>query len=153
MRTDTRVSSFDDDSHCKWLILRTVSYTGAVGDPVPIVKGWLRVSLRKCTQIPAPYRDLNIPWRDYLSTYVQPVELDTPYTVDIELWPTNVILAKGDMLVLEIASGDTAGSGIFRHDHPQDRPISRLQGWNSIHIGTYDNFLRLPVVPAESLGE
>ena len=43
------------------------------------------------------------------------------YPVDVEIWPTNVIVEKGGKLILEVASGDTQGSGIFKHTGPDDR--------------------------------
>jgi hypothetical protein len=41
--------------------------------------------------------------------------------VDVEVWPTSVVVEEGGRLVLEVASGDTQGSGIFRHDDEVDR--------------------------------
>ena len=43
------------------------------------------------------------------------------YGVDIELWPTNVVVEKGGKIVFEVASGDMPDSGIFTHNHPDDR--------------------------------
>jgi hypothetical protein len=89
-----------------------------------------------------------IPNRNYKSNEVLPVELDTPYTSEIEIWPTQVVVSKGSMLVLDISSCDTEGSGLFTHTHPEDRNIDKLKGWNTIHFGPeYDNFLTLPVIP------
>lgn len=86
--------------------------------------------------------------RDYLSTDVQPVILDTPYTVPIEIWPTQVVLVKGDRLGLTIASCDTEGSGLFTHTHQVDRSEEKLKGWNHVHFGeNFDNFLALPIIP------
>lgn len=97
-----------------------VLYTGSAGDGVPLCKGWLRVSLRK---INTEHRR-NRPWlpqRDYFSTDVQPVLPGETYEVVVELWPTNAIVEIGGRIVLEVASGDTPGSGIFTHNHPADR--------------------------------
>ena len=129
----------------------SVFYTGPVGEPVPVVKGWLRLSLRKTNSYYRAGTTEYLPRRNYLSSDVQPVKPDTVYTVDVELWPTNVVLAKGDSLVLEVASGDTQGSGIFTHNHPDDRPESKFRGWNCIHFGGYENFLRVPVIPDRDL--
>lgn len=62
-----------------------------------------------------------LPHRDYTSRDVLPVIQGDIYPVDIEIWPTNAIVEKGGKLVFEVASGDTQGSGIFRHDDPLDR--------------------------------
>jgi hypothetical protein len=72
-----------------------VFYTGTTGEPVPVVKGWLRVSRRTLSKNKDDYSEILVE-RDYLSTDVQKVELDMPYTVPIEIWPTQVVLAKGD---------------------------------------------------------
>jgi len=97
-----------------------VFYTGTAGDPIPLCKGWLRVSLRKVNKEHHKHREY-LPWRDYLSTDVQPVIPGEVYGVDIEVWPTNVVVEKGGKLVFEVASGDTQGSGIFQHNDPVDR--------------------------------
>jgi predicted acyl esterase len=97
-----------------------VFYTGTAGDPVPVTKGWLRVSLRKVDQEHPKHREW-LPHRNYTSKDVQPVIQGEIYAVDIEVWPTNVVVNKGGKLVFEVSSGDTQGSGIFLHNDPVDR--------------------------------
>ncbi|KAM5349875.1 hypothetical protein ACJ41O_006380 [Fusarium nematophilum] len=99
---------------------KEIHYTGTAGDPVPLTKGWLRVSLRKVASHHRKNRSY-LPWREYLSTDVSPVIVGEIYEVDVEVWPTNVVVEKGGKLVVEVASGDTQGSGIFKHDDPVDR--------------------------------
>jgi len=99
---------------------KEVFYTGTAGDPVPLTKGWLRVSLRKVNKDHHKHRE-HLPHRDYFSTDVQPVIPGEVYPVDVEVWPTNVVVEQGGKLVLEVASGDTQGSGIFLHNDPVDR--------------------------------
>jgi predicted acyl esterase len=92
-----------------------VFYTGTIGDPVPLCKGWLRASLRKVNETHTrnlPY----LPYRDYFSTDVTPVIPGEVYNVDIEMWPTSVVLQPGEKLLFEVSSGDTQGAGIFVHD-------------------------------------
>jgi hypothetical protein len=114
-----------------------------------VVKGWLRLSLRTVDSSD-PWHRPYLPTRNYFSTDVQPVALDTPYPTDIELWPTNVVVARGNRLVLQVASCDTQGSGLFNHTHEEDRAAAKLRGWNCIHVGgEYENFLRLPIIPAK----
>lgn len=89
-----------------------------------------------------------IPERDYLSTEVQSVEPGHVYTVDIEIWPTNVVFLPGEKLVVEITSCDSKNVHVFEHNHPDDRDPTKLTGNNVIHIGPdYENFLRLPIIP------
>ncbi|KAL1887191.1 hypothetical protein Sste5346_010366 [Sporothrix stenoceras] len=124
-----------------------ILYTGTVGDPVPVTKGWLRVSLRKVDEENPQHRSWR-PYRSYSSTDVQPVEPGTVYPVDVEIWPTNVIVGVGHKLVLEIASGDTLGAGLFEHNSEVDRPREFLEGLNILHFGPdYPNWIQLPQIP------
>jgi predicted acyl esterase len=99
---------------------KEIHYTGTAGDPVPLTKGWLRVSLRK-TNPNHPNAKPYTPYRDYFSTVVQPVIPGEVYGVDVEIWPTNVVVEKGSRIVFEVSSGDTQGSGLFLHNSPSDR--------------------------------
>jgi predicted acyl esterase len=99
---------------------REIFYTGTAGDPVPLTKGWLRVSLRK-VNVDHPKHRRWLPHRDYTRADLLPVIQGEVYAVDVELWPTNVVVEKGGKLVFEVASGDTQGSGIFLHNDPIDR--------------------------------
>ncbi|KAG7411368.1 Cocaine esterase [Fusarium oxysporum f. sp. rapae] len=109
-----------------------VFYTGTAGDPVPLTKGWLRVSLRKVDREHPKHREW-LPHRNYTSKDVQPVIQGEVYAVDIEVWPTNVIVDKG---------------GIFLHNDPVDRSPEVFQGSNHIHFGPrQQNYVTLPVIP------
>ena len=127
-----------------------ILYTGAAGDPVPLTKGWLRLSLRTIDENHPKHRPY-LPRRNYLSTEVLPVEAERIYSVDVELWPTNVVIETGGSLELEVASGDTQGSGKFEHNEPNDRPASVFGGTNHLHFGSEaENYVVLPVIPATS---
>lgn len=97
-----------------------VFYTGTAGDPVPLTKGWLRVSMREVDEQHLKHREW-LPHRNYTSKDVLPVIQGEVYQVDVEIWPTNVVVDAGGKLVFEVASGDTQGSGIFLHNDPTDR--------------------------------
>lgn len=97
-----------------------IFYTGTAGDPVPLCKGWLRVSLRKVHERSPMHRPY-LPHREYFSTDVQEVRPGEVYGVDVEVWPTNVVVDRGNKIVFEVASGDTQGSGIFQHNSEIDR--------------------------------
>ncbi|KAK7899773.1 hypothetical protein LTR67_003518 [Exophiala xenobiotica] len=126
---------------------KEVFYTGTAGDPVPLCKGWLRISHRKVNTEHHHHRSY-LPYRDYFSTSVLPVLPGEVYPVDVEIWPTNVILEPGAKLVLEVSSGDTQGCGIFQHTSPVDRSEAKLAGNNSIHFGPkYLNYVTLPIIP------
>lgn len=128
---------------------KEIYYTGTVGDPVPITKGWLRVSNRKVA-VTSPRNKPWHPHRDYLSTDVQPVRPTEVYEVEVEIWPTNVIMSPGDRLVFEVSSGDTQGAGLFEHSSETDRPREKLEGRNHVHFGGgRENWLLMPVIPAK----
>jgi predicted acyl esterase len=130
---------------------KEIFYTGASGDPVPVVRGWLRVSLRKLADPASDPLSAIMPVRNYFSTDVQEIVVGEVYTVDVEIWPTSVVLEPGETLELEVSSSDSEHSGIFGHDHPEDRPLEKLLGYNELHLRPeYENFLRLPVIPEKS---
>ncbi|KUL83000.1 hypothetical protein ZTR_09328 [Talaromyces verruculosus] len=91
---------------------KEVFYTGTAGDPVPLCKGWQRVSLREVNTDHSKNRPW-LPHRDYFSTDVLPVIPGDVYSVDVEIWPMNVVIEEGGKLLLEVASGDTQGCGTF----------------------------------------
>lgn len=99
---------------------KEILYTGTVGDPIPVTKGFLRMSLRKVNNEHPHHRPYR-PHRDYLSSDVQAVIPNEVYTADVELWPTNVVVQEGECLVFEVSSGDTPGTGIFEHCDQVDR--------------------------------
>ena len=61
-----------------------IFYTGTIGDPVPVCKGWLRVSLRAVCESHPRHRSY-LPYREYHSTDIQPVAPGEVYAVDVEL--------------------------------------------------------------------
>ncbi|KAJ5554254.1 hypothetical protein N7513_004213 [Penicillium frequentans] len=126
-----------------------ILYTGSAGEPVPVTKGWLRVSLRK-TNPQHPRHRTWLPYRDYYSTDVLPVIPNDVYSVDVEIWPTNVVVESGGRLALEVSSGDTSGTGFWGHDDPIDRSEDIFKGQNHIHFGpNYDNYISFPIIPAQ----
>jgi hypothetical protein len=89
-----------------------------------------------------------MPHRDYYSTDVQSVAPGEIYEVDVEIWPTNVMVSPGGRLVLEIAGADTQGCGIFKHEHPEDRRSEVFGGVNVLHFGVGEgNYVTLPFIP------
>ena len=77
--------------------------------PAQTGPGWLRLSNRKVEELHPKHREY-LPRREYLSTGVLPVEPGQVYPVDIEIWPTNVVIEAGGCVVFEVAPGDTQGS-------------------------------------------
>ncbi|RDW67447.1 uncharacterized protein DSM5745_09313 [Aspergillus mulundensis] len=121
--------------------------TGTTGEPAPITKGFLRVSLRK-TNPEHPWHRPWLPHRNYLSTDTLPVTPNEVYSVDVELWPTNVVVQKGERLSLDVSGCELAGSGLFQHNDPTDRPERVFKRNNFVHFGAgYNNWISLPVIP------
>ncbi|RDL31065.1 Uncharacterized protein BP5553_09854 [Venustampulla echinocandica] len=128
---------------------KEVLYTGTAGDGVPLTKGWLRCSMRKVHKDHPRHRSY-LPHREYLSTDVEQLKAGEVYEVDVELWPTNVVVEKGGKIVLEVASGDTQGCGVFQHVSELDRPRGKFAGRNHVHFGRgMENYVTLPIIPTE----
>ena len=130
-----------------------IFYTGTAGDPVPVCKGWLRCSLRKANESHPLHREL-VPRREYRRDDVEYLQPGAKYTVDVEIWPTNVVLSKGSVLGFEISGSDTQGTGIFEHNHPSDRSPETFAGDNHLYFGAqHDNYLVLPIIPHDASKE
>lgn len=126
---------------------KEIFYTGTAGDPVPLCKGYLRLSNRKVHEDHSWHKSY-LPYRSYFKEDVQTVEPKKVYDVIVEVWPTNVVLEKGDKLVFEVSGGDTQGVGVFQHNHPDDRNYAKLGKTNKLHFGPqYKNYVTLPVIP------
>ncbi|POY74191.1 hypothetical protein BMF94_2765 [Rhodotorula taiwanensis] len=125
---------------------KEIFYTGTAGDPVPLVKGWLRASMRKVDESSPRHRHY-LPHRNYLSTDVSMLQPNTPYELQVEIWPTCVVVEAGSSIVFEVATGDTQGCGIFLHHEPTDRSEEVFDGTNVLYFGAeHQNYLQLPIV-------
>jgi uncharacterized protein len=129
-----------------------VTFVGANDPKAPVSQGWLRVSHRKTDQERSrPYKphhphDGRLP--------VLPGEI---YEVDVEIWPTSIVVPAGYRLALTVAGKDferlgeegfMKGSGIFLHNDPADRPRDIFGGINTIHAGgNRSSYLLMPLVP------
>ena len=123
--------------------------------------GWLRASHRETDPDRSrPWR----PWHQHESR--QPLTPGEPVPLDIEIWPTSVVIPAGYRLGVTISgrdfelSGDgpwpTAfgvtmrGNGIFVHDEPADRPAELAGGTTTLLSGgDSPSYLVLPVIPKE----
>ena len=127
---------------------KEIHYTVAAGDAVPLTKGWLRLSLREVDETHPRHRHY-LPQRNYRSIDVLPVKAGQVYPVDVEIWPTNVVLQPGASLVFEVSLGDTEGVGVFSHDNPVDRSASKLAGLNNVYFSPDSlNYVTLPIIPS-----
>jgi predicted acyl esterase len=85
--------------------------------------------------------------------------------LDIEIWPTSIVVPKGYRIALSIRGKDyvyagpsggklsnfkneLTGCGPFLHDDPRDRPPAIFGGTTSLHFGgSRQAYLLLPVIP------
>jgi predicted acyl esterase len=140
--------------------LREITFAGAIDPHTPIAQGWLRASHRELDA------SLSKPYRPYHKH--QKREMLIPgekVMLDIELWPTSIVLPPGYRLGISIRGRDyifaektglklsnfkneLLGCGPFLHNDPRDRPKSRYSGNTSIHFDQNSpNFLLLPIIP------
>ncbi|HEX5896889.1 MAG TPA: CocE/NonD family hydrolase [Thermoleophilaceae bacterium] len=133
-----------------------VVFQGAIDPHAPVAQGWLRASHRKLDpRLSTPYR----PYHTHDEH--QPLAPGEVYELDVEIWPTSLVLPAGYRLALTIRGKDyeypkargerlttfkseLRGSGPFLHDDPDDRPPDVFGGTVTIHPGSY---LLLPLVP------
>jgi putative CocE/NonD family hydrolase len=134
---------------------REVTFQGTVDPKTPLAQGWLRASHRKlCPHRSLPYR----PFHTHDEKW--PLIPDEIYELDIEIWPTCIVLPPGYRLALDIRGTDFArplvagegphrGSGPWLHDDPIDRNPLIFGGRTTIHTGAaYPSHLLLPMIPA-----
>ena len=141
--------------------MKELTFQGALDPHTPLAQGWLRVSHRKLD------KKLTLPYRPY-HTHDEQQKLKTGevYEVDVEVWPTCIVVPAGYRLALSVRGkdyvypggggtglktlGSFSGCGPFKHDDPRDRPVSVFSGDVTLHAGPGRNaYLLLPVIPAK----
>jgi len=149
--------------------LKEVVFQGAIDPHTPIAQGWLRVSHRKLD------KKLSLPYRPYHThDKEQKLKPGEVAEVDIEIWPSSIVVPAGFRVGVTIrgkdyeyggASGgrlsnfknELTGCGPFLHDDPVDRPPDVFAGVTSLHFGRNKRpYLLLPIVPekkAQKKGE
>jgi len=139
-----------------------VVFQGALDPHTPIGQGWLRASHRKLD--PA----LSTPYRPYHShDEHQKLTPGEPVDLDIEIWPTSIIVPPGYRIALTIRGKDYEhpgpgtrlsnmknefkGCGPFLHNDPRDRPPAVFGGRTTLHIAPErPAYVLLPVIPPGS---
>jgi predicted acyl esterase len=146
--------------------LREVTFHGANEPHTPIAQGWLRASHRKLdTQLSVPYRPY------HAHDEYQPLEPGEVCELDVELWPTSIVIPAGYRIGLSVRGRDyvwagaessplpTAGPGAtagaaftgvgpFRHTDGDDRPPDVFGGIVRLHWASDRNpYILLPIIP------
>jgi predicted acyl esterase len=138
---------------------REIDFQGALDPHTPIGNGWLRASHRRLD----PER--STPWRPYHThDHAEALIPGRVYELDVEIWPTSIVVPAGGRLSLTILGRDFGrpgpaqeirsfvtpfrGSGPFVHADPNDRPAAVFGGRNTLHTGgAHSAFVLLPVIP------
>jgi predicted acyl esterase len=142
--------------------LKEVVFQGAIDPHTPVAQGWLRASHRRLD------KKLTLPWRPYHThDRKQPLKKGEVAELDIELWPTSIVVPAGHRVALTIRGKDyeyggpsggklsnfkneLKGCGPFLHDDPIDRPPEIFGGTTTLHFGgSRQNYLLLPIIPAK----
>jgi predicted acyl esterase len=138
-----------------------VTFQGAIDPHTPIGQGWLRASHRKLD------RALSTEYRPYHThDEVQPLSPGQAVELDVEIWPTSIVVPKGYRIALSVRGRDyeyaqstgarlsnfkneLKGCGPFLHNDPRDRPPDVFGGKNTLHIEPGKlPYVLLPVIPA-----
>jgi predicted acyl esterase len=139
--------------------MKEVVFQGAIDPHTPVAQGWLRASHRKLDH------KLSKPYRPYHThDEKQPLTPGEPVELDVELWPTSIVVPKGYRVALTIRGKDyeygggsggrlsnfkneLRGCGPFLHDDPRDRPAD-IFGGTTLHFHPHRRpFLLLPLIP------
>jgi uncharacterized protein len=137
-----------------------VDFQGTVDPHTPLAQGWLRASHREIDPLRSkPYR----PYHTHQE--VGPLVPGEIYPLEIEVWPTCIVLPAGYRLALTVQGRDferavvkgsnevwvSRGSGPFLHTDPHDRPASIFGGTTKVYTGNQTaSCLLLPVIPHDN---
>jgi predicted acyl esterase len=145
---------------------REVLFQGTTDPNTPLAFGWLRASHRKIDDARSlPFR----PWHPH-----DEEQLLTPgeiYRLEIEIWPTSIVLPAGYRLALTVSGRDydhelpgplipnappmygggrMSGCAIHTHQVAGDRPPERFDGTTTIYTGgNHASRLLVPFIPAK----
>ena len=138
---------------------KEITYIGSNDPRVPVGLGWLRASHRKLDSARSlPYR----PWHSHDEEW--PLTPGAPVELDVEIWPTSIVVPPGYRLALTIRGKDyevdghdvalpnapypIKGVGPFLHIDTNDRPDAIFKTRNTLHFAAgQEPYLLLPVIP------
>ena len=138
---------------------KEVVFAGALDPNTPVAQGWLRCSHRKLDPT------LTQPYRPYHThDEIQPLTPGDVYEVDVEVWPSCIVVPEGYRVALSVRGkdyqwpgGESAGletlgkgwhgCGPFTHTESRDRPADIFGGNVTLHTGgDRASYLLLPVI-------
>jgi predicted acyl esterase len=139
-----------------------VSFIGSNDPRTPVALGWLRASHRKLDpKRSLPYR----PWHTH--DELQPLKPGVPVELEVEVWPTSIVIPAGyrfalnvrgrdyeydgDFVTLPFSPAKFYGVGPFTHTNPVDRPPEIFGRRNTLHFAAGKQpYVLLPHIPAKS---
>jgi len=143
--------------------MKEVVFQGALDPHTPIAQGWLRASHRALdAKKSKPYQ----PYHTHQK--IEPLQPGKVYELDVEIWPTCIVIPTGYRIGLSVKGQDYVypggtggklsnmkneftGVGPFLHNDVRDRPPEVFDGNVTIHTGgQYNSWLMLPVIPSQS---
>ncbi|MEC7762341.1 MAG: CocE/NonD family hydrolase [Pseudomonadota bacterium] len=163
------VSSQSDDADL-FLVARVFGpdmkeqvFIGSQDPFCPVTLGWLRASHRKLDAAKSE------PWRPYHAhDELQKLTPGEKVTLDIEIWPTSIVVQKGCRIGLSVRGRDYVapaarptpiyqqgrpdpnGVGAMFHTDGRDRPAETFAAPVTIHTGgDHENWVMLPIIPAD----
>jgi predicted acyl esterase len=137
-----------------------VEFQGANDPHTPIGQGWLRASHRKLDPALSTF---DRPYHTH--DELQPLTPGEVVALDIEIWPTCIVVPRGHRIGLTVRGKDYVypggsggrlsnmkneftGCGPFLHDDPRDRPAEVYGGTTTLHHRPgLECHLLLPVIP------
>jgi len=138
-----------------------VSFIGSNDPRTPVALGWLRASHRKLDpKRSLPYR----PWHTH--DELQPLKPGVPVELEVEVWPTSIVIPAGyrfalnvrgrdyeydgDFVTLPFSPAKFYGVGPFTHTNPVDRPPEIFGRRNTLHFAAGKQpYVLLPHIPAK----
>jgi hypothetical protein len=138
---------------------KEVVFVGSNDPRTPVGLGWLRASHRKLDA------NKSLPWRPWHTHDEEwPLTPGEPVELDVEIWPTCIVVPKGYRLALTVRGKDyeydgtdaalphapypMKGVGPFTHKNPHDRPPAIFGGTNTLHFAAGKMpYVLLPVIP------
>jgi predicted acyl esterase len=139
---------------------KEVVLQGAIDPHTPIGQGWLRASHRRLD------KKLSKPYRPYHShTKSEPLSPGQVVALDVEIWPTSIVVPAAHRIALTIRGKDyiypggsggrlsnfkneLTGCGPFLHDNVRDRPPRLFGGVTTLYFGAAMRpYLLLPLIP------
>ena len=141
--------------------LREITFMGAIDPHTPVAQGWLRASHRK---LDAKLSTTHRPYHTHDEK--QPLNPGEVVQLDIELWPTSIVVPAGHRIAVTVRGRDyeyakstgarlsnfkneLLGCGPFLHNEPRDRPADIFGGTTTLHFSPERaSYILLPVIPA-----